>query len=1840
MNSESPNPAHLRIATFNVHADDENNNKETRTQLIKDIGADVYLLQEATSESFSEINTNQFEYHFECSKGRHYGQAIGYTRRFKSVEISTFYLPGLGYEGYKSFLVMEYGLYVFACIHLDVHDKTGKTRVNQIQYILEVLEKYKNRPIILGGDFNANIQSNYKNLQTNKNGKSFLRTDIAQKYPLDFVTIQTLKNSKLFSNSFEFVNREPIMTSIYGSRVDFIFTSPEVTISDTNAKEFNFSTIPYPSDHFPVYIDIPLVVDFRDLTILNQNVKQNMGGTNPKALVEFKTKTYVLKYSRSDSHQETMETLNRSINEVLTGKLYQLFGIKVPNLLLLNATLKDGKYHVLSEMMDNYVDLTMIKNKEIRGDLRNKLETDKLYQTQITAGFFIDILLSNWDICGMNVNEYKEYQYANIGIVGPNIKERINDTPFIPDPLDEIVRIDVGAGLLYRAQGQKKTKNAFGAVPKEKFLDAEQAAQPSKLFKYIGRNFWKMSLEHLNKVSEERIIETVDLYSHYLTEVHPSFSETFEDLKYIKQTLVNRLGYLREYYRNYFTNEGNTTSHTSTPLLYNNGNGNSLGAQIGNVVAEPNFQLEVDIDNIEIYTNVTHRIVFRMPVKYRDHMREQAEFPNGRLRKTLFFLDKKSLDLKTPIYEGEPDWDVGAMGEPVMHLARHACAVGIWDTVNKCFKFDSDSQFLMRNDCRSMVGSIAGVGIPITANFLSRTYAPFVVLPKVDWNPSTGTYNKEYHRVINECFGSYINHLIETPLDDIIDGRFIKFNMMTERDKFVVTDILALTSESWDLGIGAGDVLYNHWDAISYNNIRKGLTILGYNQQTWNNEIILDYILRKAFLYDKYASKLKNSGYTNINQIAQGFDNVVAKMKMTDKEKRVFLKHIAMNYKMLSTKSQLDFSRKNGEEKTTLTEYQTKHAESEPYDYDARIHRLPGHFDLDVHTLLEKTIGNIIDIPGWKPGPISIFSDYYKVMTEHKNISLNFFRELFSGFVRAKNCDAIVAIQFALALYTSPYSNFRAVKYALFKKYMNGIEMSSRNKNAHTILQEPIGDLFLRCSKCDTMVVRWDGKKTSSKRFNCQCRQNENLDNYFSDNSSSDQSIPLPVNPDDHQYHKSPFQETCDAYERYLTEENKRSPFNEAGHYLTHDKFKGICTEALRRAQETNYILVDFTKISDIFIILYQKWHEYLKKQKLSYTNILLLSNSQYATQKHSSTAKNNHRSEFNGNQRVDLKIKTLESCTYSFENIVFKTHFGNNLRIFITPLIYGINIENLSAVPSEKEVLLFSPFTNYKLYQLGTRVIESTENGKVLETSSNTMLAIMRYDDISTKVRGIHKKTRDNLLSSNKLLHNEENEENEENELPSSRMTELKSLNNLINRTTKKRFSNEQPILRRRPFHYNRGGIVQKYKQDEQKQWNSVGPLSASIMSVSARKESVNTGKQKELHGNLQKKLLYNEQEQVPSRRMTKLTKLNKKTSRENLIRSTYKTEATSLSRSVGMNTEIKRDKAFIKFMADLRITQAYAWPRLTYEKLYAERNDGIEDRDSLLSHARPRWSTLQRQMEGFADLPNDEKEDISRRKHIERLQDIMSVLETKKKSPHREKMYRGQLLHHSINCSDMGATRSVGTSRNFSCSYCGYYICSKCAEEPPSIEGVGYVAGSGKRFYSLEKTKRPGTHKTKTRARAPDINTDATVCIPCHKYLTDMDTAIATRGNETYFSAGGRKISKKKTVPKSTKKKTVPKSTKKKTVPKSTKKKTVPKSTKKKTVPKSTKKKTVPKSTKRKLFPNPLKRKLFPNPLKRKLFPNPLKRKLFPNPLKRKLFPNPLKRKLFPNPLKRKLL
>jgi len=236
--------------------------------------------------------------------------------------------------------------------------------------------------------------------------------------------------------------------------------------------------------------------DFKDI----QDAHRKYGGYNPKKTGIYKKnkKKYILK-GPTDRDIVT--------NEVIASKLYQLAGIKVPNLTVLINTETD-EYYVASELVDNYIDLTKVINlpNNTSAKIRTNLLTHDTYREQILGGFFVDVWLSNWDVAGGDKNESNNNIFNNIGIVGRDISN---------NNLGEIIRIDVGGALLFGGAGGLKWN--FDNIPDEEFLKPGQSAgelfdTPCNPSLTNADCKQRTGLTKLSKINKKHIIQTIDLY--------------------------------------------------------------------------------------------------------------------------------------------------------------------------------------------------------------------------------------------------------------------------------------------------------------------------------------------------------------------------------------------------------------------------------------------------------------------------------------------------------------------------------------------------------------------------------------------------------------------------------------------------------------------------------------------------------------------------------------------------------------------------------------------------------------------------------------------------------------------------------------------------------------------------------------------------------------------------------------------------------------------------------------------------------------------------------------------------------------------------------------------------------------------------------------------------------------------------------------------------------------------------------------------------------------------------------------------------------------------------------
>lgn len=166
-------------------------------------------------------------------------------------------------------------------------------------------------------------------------------------------------------------------------------------------------------------------------------------------------------------------------NEVLTSKLYQLVGVNAPDVRLVTldarAGARAGELGVASRVVPDVKKLkTAAQMKKVDG---------------VYDGFAADAWLADWDVVGLN--------FDNI-VIGPNGKA---------------LRIDVGAGLRYRAQGGAKGAN-FGEVVNEldSLRDPAINRQAAAVFGKIPEAKIEAGVAQILRVTDDQIDDLVDLY--------------------------------------------------------------------------------------------------------------------------------------------------------------------------------------------------------------------------------------------------------------------------------------------------------------------------------------------------------------------------------------------------------------------------------------------------------------------------------------------------------------------------------------------------------------------------------------------------------------------------------------------------------------------------------------------------------------------------------------------------------------------------------------------------------------------------------------------------------------------------------------------------------------------------------------------------------------------------------------------------------------------------------------------------------------------------------------------------------------------------------------------------------------------------------------------------------------------------------------------------------------------------------------------------------------------------------------------------------------------------------
>lgn len=164
------------------------------------------------------------------------------------------------------------------------------------------------------------------------------------------------------------------------------------------------------------------------------------------------------------------QTADHARNEILASRLYELAGVKVPEL---SPTMHGGKPAVASKRID--------------GTILNQFEMQPWVKTEIGKDMPIDAWLANWDVVGTGKD--------NI------IFDTANGLPY---------RIDMGGALRYRAQGAPKGDKFGHDVPElQTFMDPNINKDAADIFGGVDKSITADAVKRLEKIDPKDIADVV-----------------------------------------------------------------------------------------------------------------------------------------------------------------------------------------------------------------------------------------------------------------------------------------------------------------------------------------------------------------------------------------------------------------------------------------------------------------------------------------------------------------------------------------------------------------------------------------------------------------------------------------------------------------------------------------------------------------------------------------------------------------------------------------------------------------------------------------------------------------------------------------------------------------------------------------------------------------------------------------------------------------------------------------------------------------------------------------------------------------------------------------------------------------------------------------------------------------------------------------------------------------------------------------------------------------------------------------------------------------------------------
>jgi hypothetical protein len=212
----------------------------------------------------------------------------------------------------------------------------------------------------------------------------------------------------------------------------------------------------------PVPLPEGVEYDISDFTKVGPKTE----GTLPGGIyVDKNGEKWQLKKPQTDDHAR---------NEVLTAKLYELAGVEMPEMALVNGP--DGLM-VGSRWID-----------DLQQDKAALTTKGSSANTHAHRGFGADAWLANWDV---------------VGLVYDNLKTKLSG----------VFRTDTGGGLLYRAQGAPKGA-AFGPKVDElnTMRNPDINPEAASVFGHIEPEVMQKSVARITEIGDDAIIEAVEQY--------------------------------------------------------------------------------------------------------------------------------------------------------------------------------------------------------------------------------------------------------------------------------------------------------------------------------------------------------------------------------------------------------------------------------------------------------------------------------------------------------------------------------------------------------------------------------------------------------------------------------------------------------------------------------------------------------------------------------------------------------------------------------------------------------------------------------------------------------------------------------------------------------------------------------------------------------------------------------------------------------------------------------------------------------------------------------------------------------------------------------------------------------------------------------------------------------------------------------------------------------------------------------------------------------------------------------------------------------------------------------